>query len=113
MCTRYEAAIDAMGLAEDVSTFACGHSTEVGDRGASLSGGQQVRVCLARVLYSAPDIALLDEPLAALDPTLSSHVALHGLRGLARRGTAVIVTSNSANFALQVPPTVPLAIASP
>jgi branched-chain amino acid transport system ATP-binding protein len=46
----------------------------LGERAANLSGGQRKLLELARVLLTDPDVVLLDEPLAGVNPTLEQKI---------------------------------------
>ncbi|TFK23813.1 ATP-dependent bile acid permease [Coprinopsis marcescibilis] len=64
---RFRAVIEACSLEHDIKMLPNGLETEIGEKGINLSGGQKARVSLARVAYSHSDIALLDDPLSAVD----------------------------------------------
>jgi zinc/manganese transport system ATP-binding protein len=67
-----------------------------------LSGGQQQRVLLAHALVGDPDILVLDEPLANLDPG-STHDVVSLLATVCRtRGIAVLLTAHDMNPLLSV-----------
>ncbi|KAF0335533.1 phosphate ABC transporter ATP-binding protein PstB [Pediococcus acidilactici] len=59
----------------------------------SFSGGQQQRICIARVLAVQPEIILLDEPTSALDPISAGKVE-ESLVALKENYTLAIVTHN-------------------
>jgi phosphate transport system ATP-binding protein len=70
---------------------------EVNDRlsasAMALSGGQQQRLCIARTIAPSPDVILLDEPTASLDPQGTQRIE-ELLFDLKRHFTIVIVTHN-------------------
>ncbi|ROW09475.1 hypothetical protein VMCG_02441 [Cytospora schulzeri] len=71
---RYNRVIEACCLSVDFSELADGDETEVGENGATLSGGQKARVAFARVLYSKAPLLLLDDIFSALDTKTSASV---------------------------------------
>ena len=60
-----------------------------------LSGGQQQRLCIARAIANQPEILLMDEPCAALDPLATLKIE-ELLMELKQKYTIVIVTHNMA-----------------
>ena len=59
----------------------------------ALSGGQQQRLCIARTIAPTPDVILLDEPTASLDPQGTQRIE-ELLFDLKQHFTIVIVTHN-------------------
>jgi len=65
-----EAIVEAARLAaahDFIMALPAGYSTDVGERGASISGGQRQRLAIARTLLSAPKLLVMDEATSALD----------------------------------------------
>lgn len=61
--------------------------------GLALSGGQQQRLCIARALAAQPEVILMDEPCASLDPIATLRIE-ELMRELKKQFTIVIVTHN-------------------
>ncbi|KAL0850163.1 hypothetical protein ABMA28_012038 [Loxostege sticticalis] len=89
---RYKKVVTACALLRDFEQLPNGDSTLVGERGASLSGGQRARIGLARACYREADIYLLDDPLSAVDTHVGKELVARCVMGLLRHATRVLVT---------------------
>lgn len=71
----YQTSLSSCALTHDLQLLGdAGDETEIGEKGITLSGGQKARVALARTVYHDADIAILDDPLAAVDAHVGSHL---------------------------------------
>lgn len=93
---RREARDRALGLLERFGL--AGHADQHPDR---LSGGQQQRAAVVRALCTRPELLLLDEITAALDPELVGEV-LDIVRDLAAGGTTMVLATHEMSFARDV-----------
>jgi cell division transport system ATP-binding protein len=79
---RAAVALDAVGLA-----------TKAGARAASLSGGEQQRVAVARAIVGEPAILLADEPTGNLDPQRTLEL-LELFEAIHQRGTTLLMATH-------------------
>ncbi|WP_067866362.1 type I secretion system permease/ATPase [Neptuniibacter marinus] len=62
------------GVSDMVNRHPQGFDMSVGERGASLSGGQRQAVAVARSLVHDPNVLILDEPTASMDNASEEHI---------------------------------------
>ncbi|KAJ2809166.1 hypothetical protein H4R20_000345 [Coemansia guatemalensis] len=91
----YNQVIDACALRPDIDALSSGDMTEIGEKGINLSGGQNMRVSLARAVYARADLYVLDDPLAAVDAHVSQHIFTNvlGPQGLLQSRARILVTN--------------------
>ncbi|MCL2163866.1 MAG: ATP-binding cassette domain-containing protein [Oscillospiraceae bacterium] len=66
-----------------------------------LSGGEKKRVSIADILAMQPEMILLDEPTASLDPQ-NADVLEQIIRDLNRKGITIVISTHDVNFAYRV-----------
>lgn len=77
-----------------------GLGRQLGQRTSELSGGEQQRAAVARVLYDQPSIVFADEPTGALD-SKNGTIVLNSLLSLAAAGSAVLLVTHDLQAAAQ------------
>lgn len=93
---RAEAEQEAIALLEKV-----GLADRRNDYPRQLSGGQKQRIAIVRALIMHPEILLLDEITAALDPEMV-HEVLEVVLNLARSGSTMLIVTHEMAFARAV-----------
>jgi ATP-binding cassette, subfamily B, multidrug efflux pump len=95
---RLSEVLAAACLEDDVRQLPQGLLTVVGERGVMLSGGQRQRASLARALYRARPLLLLDDVLSAVDQGTEARLvqAIRNLRGgtLGDRPPTTVIVSH-------------------
>jgi len=95
----FSSAIGSCCLEADLDQFADGDLTEIGEKGITISGGQRARVALARALYSGANIAVLDDPLSAMDANIGRSVFQKCiLSHMCGSGMAVLLLTNQVHL---------------
>lgn len=79
------------GLAEN-ALERMGIGDKAWERTSHLSGGEQQRAAIARLMVQSPQVVLADEPVASLDPAMADEM-LRLLTGLAEDGGRALVVS--------------------
>jgi ATP-binding cassette subfamily B protein len=86
-----EAVCRELGLGTLLGRLPAGLEQRIGEAGWQLSDGEASRVCMARALLQAPDLLILDESLAALDP----ETRLRALRVAATRARTLLLVAHA------------------
>jgi len=94
---RYDEALSACALLPDLETIPNGDQCEIGEKGINLSGGQKARISLARAVYHAADLYLLDDVLSAVDAHVGRHLfeqcIVNTLLDTPKKSSVVLVTN--------------------
>ncbi len=92
-------AAELSGVMEFLRDSQHGLDTQVGERGEALSGGQRQAVAIARALLYDPQILILDEPTASMDPASENRLRLR-LQEICKTKTTILITHKGSMLGL-------------
>jgi ATP-binding cassette subfamily B multidrug efflux pump len=81
----------AASIDKEISQFASGYDTLIGERGVTLSGGQKQRISIARALAGDHEIVIFDDCLSAVDARTEKDI-ITNLYNYLQNKTAIIIT---------------------
>jgi len=84
--------VESCALTRDLEILPGGAECEIGERGVSISGGQQARVGLGRAVYRDADLYLMDDVLQAVDVHVGAHIFEEALLKRLAGKTRILVT---------------------
>ena len=84
------AAAQTIGIHQLIEAMPDGYDTVVGERGATLSGGQRQCISIARAILRNAPIVILDEPTSGLDAS-TERIVMQALRHLTDGRTTLII----------------------
>ena len=89
---RFAQTVECCELLDDIKVLPNGIDTEVGERGVTLSGGQQARLALARAVYSGRSVYILDDPLSAVDANVGERLFHNCICAVLGERTRILAT---------------------
>lgn len=89
---RYNDSIKYSCMTDDLKIFNKGGETQLGDKGINLSGGQKIRLSIARAMYADKEIYLFDDPISALDIHVGKYVMEEGILNYLKGKTRIVAT---------------------
>ena len=96
---KFQQVIVDSALDIDMASFPAGVDTEIGEKGITLSGGQQARLSMARCFYHADtDILLLDDPLSAVDATVGDILFKSIMKYSKEKKQTIILATHQIHF---------------
>ena len=94
-------AAESANAADFIAKLPHGYDEDLGPQGGRLSGGQKQRIAIVRALCLNPEVILLDEITAALDPEMVREV-LDVVLELAKEGMSMLIVTHEMAFARKV-----------